>query len=163
MAEVYLTPETLHPTAASSFANILQYKLHSLLCVVGFRHGTRGLGEFPGPGWRCHFAQTFPLRRRGHPTGGFHWLTADPRPGVKIDLRQLPLNADPRFISRGWCHTEKQQTARENNHGGLRFYICPIQRWPNQAGGGPVGAEDEEEEVWSWDELAQYLQFEAEL
>ncbi|KAL2164674.1 hypothetical protein VTH06DRAFT_3891 [Thermothelomyces fergusii] len=37
-----LTPQTLHPTAAESFADILRTSLRSVLCLVGFRYNTRG-------------------------------------------------------------------------------------------------------------------------
>ncbi len=164
---LYLTPETVHPIAATSFTEILHYKLRSVLCTIHFRHPTRGLGESLVQQWRYHFAQTFPLRRRGNPTGAFHWLTADPRPGVTIDLRQVPFDTDPRFIWEGWCDLERawgitraQQTARQKNRDGFRFYICPSQHWPEDDRTGTVGVDDEMEELWSRDELAQYLQFE---
>ena len=167
--ELRLTPETVHQVGATSFREILHYKLRSVLCTVHFRHATRGLGEFLVARWRYHFAQTFPLRRRGPSIGAFRWLTADPRPGVSIDLRQVPFDIDPRFICRGWCElerawgiTEAQRTARKNRAGGFRFYICPTQYWPKDNRTGTVAAEDETEELWSRDELAQYLQFEVE-
>ena len=167
--EPYLTPKTVHPIAAASFTEILHCKFRSVLCTIHFRHKTRGLGEFLVQQWRYHFAQSFPLRRRGNPTGAFHWLTADPRPGVDIDLRQVPFDTDPRFIWQGWCElerlwgiTEAQRAVRQQNHGGFRFYICPSQHWPEDDRTGTVGAEDEIEEVWSRNELAQSLQVEEE-
>ncbi|KAH6844720.1 hypothetical protein B0I37DRAFT_327466 [Chaetomium sp. MPI-CAGE-AT-0009] len=168
--QVHLTPARLHPVAAASFTDILRNKLQSLLCIIGFRNfRTRALGEFPAPGWRFHFPQTFPLRRRGNPTGVFHWLTADPRPGVEIDLRQVPLNTDPREISRGWSElehafgiTQTQRAARENNPDGFRFYICPAQFWHAHEGTATIGAEEEQEDVWSRDNLARFLKYEAE-
>ncbi|KAL2170620.1 hypothetical protein VTG60DRAFT_4633 [Thermothelomyces hinnuleus] len=106
---VPMTPGILHPVAAKSFADILRTRLRSVLCVVGFRHPTRGLGEFPVKDWHFHFAQTSPLYRRGHPTGAFHWLRADPRPGVEIDLRQVPLDlfVDTDHLSRSWEELER--------------------------------------------------------
>ncbi|KAH6838346.1 hypothetical protein B0I37DRAFT_387563 [Chaetomium sp. MPI-CAGE-AT-0009] len=174
--EVYLTPGTLHPDAAASFADILRHKLRSLFFVIGFRCPTRGMGVFPSRNWRFHFAQTFPLRRRGHPASAFHWFEADPRPGLDLDLLQLPLSNDPRELSQGWRRlesafgiTQEERAAREKHHDGFRFYICPTQKWPTQAmrrANGTItfheGDEEEEEEVWSRDEMAQHLQFEAE-
>ena len=78
-ANVYLTPAILHPATAASFADILRRRLRSLLCLVRFRSPTRGMGDFPLARWRFHFAQTFPLGRRGRQTGSFDWLPADPR------------------------------------------------------------------------------------
>ncbi len=157
--QVHLTPASLHPVAAASFTDILQNKLQSLLSVIGFRHRTRGLGESLAADWRFHFAQTFPLRRRGLPTGVFHWLTTDPRPGVEIDLRQLPLRADPRDISRDWCELERAfgitQTQRATR---FRFYICPTLSWSYQDGAG-----EEQEEVWSRGKLEGFLEHEAEV
>ena len=148
-----MTPASLHPVAAASFTDILRNKLHSLLYVVGFRNSTRALGEFPAPECRFHFAQTFPLRQRGHPTGAFHWLIADPRPGVESDLRQLPLDADPRDISRRWRQlelafgiTQTQRVTNENDLYRFRFYICPSQFWLAREGTATVGAEQEPEE-----------------
>ncbi|KAH6636525.1 hypothetical protein F5144DRAFT_182956 [Chaetomium tenue] len=159
---VNLTPEMLHPAAATSFADILRHKLRSLLCVVDFRGSTRCMGAPPlGGGWRCHFAQTFPLRRRGHIAGGFHWLQTDPRPGVELDLRQLPIKDDPHLMLRNWRRLEQlfgvtrnQQATRENgDERGFRLYVCPTKDW---------SMETEEEAVWSRDELVQHLQSEAE-
>ena len=78
-ANVYLTPAILHPAAAASFADILRRRLRSLLCLVRFRSPTRGMGDFPLARWRFHFAQTFPLGRRGRQTGSFDWLPATTR------------------------------------------------------------------------------------
>ncbi|KAK3293708.1 uncharacterized protein B0H64DRAFT_327382 [Chaetomium fimeti] len=181
---VNLTPEMLHPAAATSFADILRYKLRSLLCVVDFGRSTRGMGAPPlGGGWRSHFAQTFPLRRRGHVTGAFHWLQADPRPGVDLDLRQLPIKDDPHLMLRNWRRlehlfgvTRNQQANRENNDDcGFCLYVCPTKNWStldmHRIGGAGMRwatrwnvqeMEAEAEAVWSRDELAQYLQYEAE-
>lgn len=163
---VPLTPAAIDPAAARSFTDILGRRLRSVLCVMPFRSGVRAMGEFPASKWHCHFAQTFPLRRRGHATGAFHWLPADPRPGVEIDLRQLPLCNDPRRLARGWERleqafgiTEEQRTARgDDSEGGFRFYICPHIAW---SGPQPVdGVAGEEKEGWR-EELEQHLQFEA--
>ena len=178
-AQVFLTPDVLHPVAAASFANILRQKLHSLLCLVTFQSSTRGVGMSPIPKSRFHFAQTFPLRRRGNTTGAFHWFEVDPRPGVELDLRQLMLSDGPSTILQGWRQleqafgiTKEQQAARENDHpsSGFRLYICPSQTWPTSLTrrmneSTPFnrrGEEDEAKVVWSRDELAQYLQQEAE-
>ena len=162
-----LTPAILHQSAATSFADILRRKLRSLLCVVGFRRPMRGLSEFPLGRGHVHFAQTFPLRRRGHPTGTFDWLLADPRPGVELDLRYIPIDEDPESMLRAWRELERGfGVTRENDHGGVRLYVCPTQRWPTQRMNGIVWRntleEDAAEEVWSRDELAQHLQYEAE-
>ncbi|KAL2146622.1 hypothetical protein VTI28DRAFT_3121 [Corynascus sepedonium] len=176
---VNLTPEMLHPAAAASFADILRYKLRSLLCVVDFRGSTRGMGAPPlGGGWRSHFAQTVPLRQRGHVTGSFHWLQADPRPGVELDLRQVPIRDDPHLIVRNWRRlehlfgvTRNQQATRESDDDcGFCLYVCPTKNWstPDMQRTGGAGTwnvremEAEAEAVWSRDELAQYLQYEAE-
>ena len=174
-----MTPEMLHPAAATSFADILRSKLRSLLCVVDFRGSTRGMGAPPlGGGWRSHFAQTFPLRRRGRVTGAFHWLQADPRPGIELDLRQVPIEDDPHLILRNWRQlehlfgvTRNQQATRENDGGcGFCLYVCPTKDWSTlemqrmvRTGAGYVRQmEAEAEAVLSRDELAQYLQSEAE-
>ncbi|KAK3291058.1 uncharacterized protein B0H64DRAFT_349857 [Chaetomium fimeti] len=160
--EVHLTPASLHPVAAASFTEILRNKLHSLLQVIHFRNSKRGLGEFPAPGWNFHFAQTFPLCRRGNPIGSFHWLPADPRPGIEIDLRQVPLGVDPRDSWRGWCQLEHAFGIAQRATGGKdgnksRFYICPTQFWPDTA-----DTQEQQEEVWSRGELVQFLDREAE-
>ncbi|KAL2014984.1 hypothetical protein VTK56DRAFT_6634 [Thermocarpiscus australiensis] len=166
---VPVTPGILHPAAAKSFANILRSNLRSVLCVVGFRHHTRGLGEFPAENWYYHFAQTLPLCRRGHPTGAFHWLRTDPRPGVELDLRQLPLGPfdNPHHLSRGWEEleyafsiTRERRAARENgdNNAELRFYICPTMHWPAQTMMHGITTPEEE---GSREELAKHLRFEA--
>ncbi|KAK4100560.1 hypothetical protein N658DRAFT_516620 [Parathielavia hyrcaniae] len=182
---VNLTPEMLHPAAATSFADILRYKLRPLLCIVDFRGTTRGMGAPPLGGGRSHFAQTFPLRRRGHVTGAFHWLQVDPRPGVELDLRQVPSMDGPHLMLRNWRRlehlfgvTRNQQASPENDDGcGFCLYVCPTKDWsaPNrQRMDGGHGArawnhywnvremKAEAEAVWSRDELAQYLQYEVE-
>ena len=101
-SDILSTPATLHP-AAASFADILQCRLRSVLFAVGFRRRYRGLGSFPQHLWHEYrFAQTFPLARRDHPAGAFRWLDADPRPGVDVDIQNMPLGDDPREIARGW-------------------------------------------------------------
>ena len=173
-----MTPEMLHPAAATSFADILR-KLRALLCIVDFRNDSRGMGAPPlGGGWRSHFAQTFPLGRRGHLTGACDWLQADPRPGVELDLRQLPIRDDPHIMLRNWQRLERlfgvtrnQQVSRENDNGSsFRLYVCPTTSWPTQGmqrlNGGETwderDMEPEAEAVWSRDMLARYLQYEAE-
>lgn len=164
-----VTPGILHPAAATSFANTLRSSLRSVLCVARFEYHTRALGELPVKQWQYHFAQTIPLCRRGRPTGDFHWLRTDPRPGVELDLRQLPLrhSDDPHRLSRGWEELERafgvtreQRAARESgddNNAGLRLYICPTVRWPT-AMMHEVLVPGEE---GSREELARYLQVEA--
>ncbi|KUI61478.1 hypothetical protein VP1G_08678 [Cytospora mali] len=111
-----LIPAILHPTAALSFAIILS-RLRSILCVVGFRGCMRAVSDqmlWP------HFAQTFPLRRRGSPTGAFDWLESDPRLGVQLDLRRVALDGDPRCVARAWDKLEKafgvERTKAEVQH-----------------------------------------------
>ncbi|KAH6618340.1 hypothetical protein B0J18DRAFT_276327 [Chaetomium sp. MPI-SDFR-AT-0129] len=176
LGSAHLHPELLHPAAATSFADILRHKLRSLLCVTRFRNSSRYKG-FPMIGGcaRIHFAQTFPLRRRGHSTGGFHWLQADPRPGVELDLRQVLLPDDPRFLLQNWRKMEhtfgvtrnQQPTRRENDDdgGSCSFYICPTNPWSKPLPGHIVvdraaarEAAAEADAVWSRDELAQYLE-----
>lgn len=122
---------------------MLQRTLRSVLFVIGFREGHyRGLGEFPSSEvYKFHFAQTLPLARREHPAGAFHWLDADPRPGVDIDIRQLPLADDPRLLARGWKQLERAfgiTRAAEQQPGACdlagdaepRLYVCPCLTWP---------------------------------
>lgn len=129
------------------------------------------MGEFPVRNWHYHFAHTFPLRRRGHGTGSFQWFDTDPRPGVELDLRQLPLEDDIRPLPQIWERlehafgiTEEQRAARDDNNsnnnggGGFRFYICPTINWPSwsQRFHHPSTAEE-----GSREELAEYLRYEA--
>ncbi|KAK3940184.1 hypothetical protein QBC46DRAFT_459121 [Diplogelasinospora grovesii] len=152
-----LTPAILHPVAAASFADMLRSRLRSVLCVIGFRSRMRGMSEFPGLSWRYHFAQTFPLRRRGLPAGGFHWFETDPRWGVHLDLGQLPLDSDPRGLARGWEELEKafgiSERAEDDE---FRFYICPTLRW-----GGLQRVGQTPPPEGSREELAQHLREEA--
>ncbi|KAH6641879.1 hypothetical protein F5144DRAFT_482231 [Chaetomium tenue] len=173
---VHLTPETLHPVATASFSDILRSQLRSLFFVIGFRFDTRGMGSTPATNWRFHFAQTFPLHRRGNPVGRFHWFGADPRPGLELDLLQVPFNSDPRGLLEGWRRlesafgiTQEHRIAQEKQPNGFRLYICPTHRWPSYSVlmasgittfGGPE--DGEEQEVWSRDELAKHLEFEDE-
>ncbi|KAK3306715.1 uncharacterized protein B0T15DRAFT_492244 [Chaetomium strumarium] len=180
---VPLSPAILHPTAAASFTDMLRRTLRSVLCVVGFRHQTRGLGEFPTANWRYHFAQTFPLCRRGNPTGTFRWLATDPRPGVELDLRQLPLNAydEPHCISQRWQELKaafsltngqgapqagknkdnnnntNNSNRDSNSNDGPRLYICPTQKWPSSLAPQDFIRPGEE---GSRQELARHLRFE---
>ena len=152
-SDILSTPATLHPAAAASFADILQRRLRSVLFAVGFRRCYRGLGSFPQHLWHEYrFAQTFPLARRDHPAGAFRWLDADPRPGVDVDIQNMPLGDDPREIAPGWrlleqafgvarpTEPQQQQTARHDdddvNKAGtarLRLYICPRIDWPSDS------------------------------
>ncbi|KAH6840636.1 hypothetical protein B0I37DRAFT_219690 [Chaetomium sp. MPI-CAGE-AT-0009] len=161
--EARLTPAVLHPAAATSFADILRRSLRSVLCITNFRSRLRGMGEFPTSKWHYHFAHTFPLFRRGHGAGSFHWFDTDPRPGVEIDLRQLPLQDDPRPLPQAWEQleqafgiTEEQRAARDSHGGGggFRFYICPTVSWPAQFE-TPTPVEE-----GSREELAGHLRFE---
>ncbi len=124
-----------------SFTNILQHVLRSILFITRFRTCYRGLGEWPSrEGYQCHFAQTLPLDRREHPAGGFQWLETDPRPGVDIDIRQLPLGGDPRVIVRGWKRLEQAfgitraaeqppppggRNDMTRDAGRFQLYVCP--------------------------------------
>ncbi|KAK4150792.1 hypothetical protein C8A00DRAFT_36580 [Chaetomidium leptoderma] len=116
--------------------------------------------------------------RRDHPAGAFHWLKADPRPGVEIDIRQLPLGQDPRRLARDWKQLEQvfgitrpteqqhqQQAARDKaGTAGLRLYVCPRISWPKTAT-QPQEREEEEEEEEEEEgpraELARHLREEA--
>lgn len=110
-----------------------------MLCIVGFRARQRGLSEFPSsPEYLYHFAQTFPLARpRAIADGALHWLETDPRPGVEIDLRQVPLAFDPRELASAWKRLEQafgitteEQAAQDKARIGRRLYICPVLDWP---------------------------------
>jgi hypothetical protein len=165
-----LSPANLHPAAASSFTEVLRDRIRSLLCMSNFGvSNVRAVRGCRGEDWRGHFAQTFPLHRRGRPTGAFHWLPADPRPGVEIDLRQVPVGEDPDVMARDWRRlehafgiTEQERASREESPGRFRMYFCPTQdRWPIWRP-RPVCTVDKEGEVWSRDELAHHLKCEAE-
>jgi len=128
---VLFDPAMLHPVAAASFANMLQTKLRSVLCVVNLRDSRRGAPEEPfSSGMRYHFCQTIPLRRGGPPMGALDWLEADPRPGVEFDLRQLSLGHDPRALARCWERLEKAFGLGAWAKGDdFRLYICPTIHW----------------------------------
>ncbi len=68
---------------------------------------------------------------------------------------------------RDWQELERRfRVTRETDHGSVRLYVCPTQRWPTQRINGIVWRntleENAAEEVWSRDELAQHLEYEAE-
>jgi hypothetical protein len=161
-----LVPAILHPTAATSFAEILRSgRLRSVFCVVGFRGPMRGMTDFPMPGWRYHFAQTFPLRRRGAPAGAFNWFETDPRPGVELDLSQVPLSSDPRCLARAWGELEKafgveRRRTSTDNDDNFAFYICPTLPWPSSGQLMPGSVQRLPE--GSREELAEHLRQEAE-
>lgn len=157
---VHLTPAALHPTAAASFADILLHRLRSVLCPIGFRSRSRGLAELPTNNWRYHFAQTFPLCRQGHPTSAFHWHESDPRPGVQLDLRQVPFADDPRNFTRSWELLEQAFGITKEQRAGseFQFYICPAIRWPQRQ---LVGINTVQEQGGTREELAKHLQWEA--
>lgn len=132
---VFLTPRSLRiPAAAASFAETLGQKLRSVFCLIDFQCSTRGMSALAWnastTGWRQHFAQTFPLHRHGRPAGGFAWLAADPRPGVELDLRQLPLGESPQALAHGWRQLPRAFGVAAPQ---LRVYICPAQPWPTDA------------------------------
>jgi hypothetical protein len=145
------TPAMLHPVAAASFTDILGNRLRSVLCVMGFRSHLRGMTDLPVERGGCcsHFAQTFPLHRRGFPIGGFDWLTTDPRPGVQFDLQHVPFSEDPRRYAEGWKTLEKMfGVAERAEDDGFRFYICPAMAWHGWNGrAGQAGTEGEREEL----------------
>ena len=99
--------------------------------MIGFKGNSRGLSDFPLT-HNYHFAQTYPLARRSHPTGAFHWLQEDPRPGVEMDLRQITPYFDPQYLVGGWRGLEQafgitgehQAAAGTKSDGGLRLYVC---------------------------------------
>ena len=99
--------------------------------MVGFNASNRSLSDFPLT-HHYHFAQTYPLARRSHPTGAFHWLQEDPRPGVEMDLQQITPSPDPRHLVGGWRRleqafgitAEQQAAAGDKADGGLRLYVC---------------------------------------
>ncbi|KAK4033117.1 hypothetical protein C8A01DRAFT_19911 [Parachaetomium inaequale] len=126
-----LNPGILHPAAAASFAAILQSRLRSVLWVVYFGDQKRIIPETSlGPGMRYHFAQTFPLHRRGLPAAAFDWLEADPRPGIEFDLCQLSIPCDMRGLARGWERLEGAFGIGKRAEGDeFRFYICPAVDW----------------------------------
>jgi hypothetical protein len=109
-----------------------------------------------------HLAQTFPLRRRGNPTGTFDWLDSDPRLGVQLDLRRVALDNDPRRVARAWEKLEKafglERIAISTDDNNLSFYICPSICWPGQS---QLGAEVQYLPEGSREELAEYLRREA--
>ncbi|KAK3304760.1 uncharacterized protein B0T15DRAFT_252523 [Chaetomium strumarium] len=152
-----LTPSDLHPAAAASMTDILQRRLRSVLFAFRFRSCYRGQGEFPpSRAFALHFAQTIPLARRDHPAGALRWLEVDPRPGVDIDIQDLPLGEDPRLLVRGW--TELEEAFGVTRPAGPRLYVCPRIRWPEYE-----RDEDENGEGAPWRvELARHLREEDE-
>ena len=152
------TPAALHPTAAASFARILQHELCSVLFLVPFRDCHRGIALFqerdhrgnfniPSDGDQWHFAQIYPRGRRDRSAGSFDWLDADPRPGVEVDSRHMTLGYDPRCLARNWKQLEQsfgitrpadQPQQQHQQHevttkaiaAGPRFYVCPSMIWP---------------------------------
>jgi hypothetical protein len=100
---------------------------------MGFRNNRRGMGEF-----RCeeyHFAQTFPLCRRGNnTTGGFRWFESDPRPGVEFDLRQVtPRDEIPRLVY-AWKDLERTcGVGQRNGIDQFQLYVCPTLQWPTHS------------------------------
>lgn len=110
-----------------------------------------------------HFAQTFPLRRRGSPIGAFDWLESDPRLGVQLDLRRVALDGDPRCLARAWEKLEKafgvERISKSTNDHDLSFYICPNLCWPGQL---QLEAEVQHPPEGSREELAEFLRREAE-
>ncbi|ROW01880.1 hypothetical protein VMCG_05571 [Cytospora schulzeri] len=173
-------PDDLNPTAATSFADILRSsRLRSVFCILKFMSCMRGWNPFPSRGWRSHFAQTFPLQRRGSPAGAFDWLETDPRPGVQLDLSQVSLTRDPRSLARSWENLEKAfgvirpepgSETSANSNKDFSFYICPTLFWPpddqqlpgEEAQGPPEGSREElaghlRQEVDHWDRKRQYI------
>jgi hypothetical protein len=129
-----LSPSRLHPAAAESFSEILRGRLRSLLCVTEFHSRVRGIGDLKG-GIPFHFAHTFPLCRRGPPASAFSWLETDPRPGIDVDLANVPLSEDPRHSARGWELMEQAFGIGERGADDpFRFYICPSLNWPRGIG-----------------------------
>ncbi|OIW30945.1 hypothetical protein CONLIGDRAFT_574104 [Coniochaeta ligniaria NRRL 30616] len=122
-----LTPPLLHPLAAASFTDILSTHLRSLFFAMNFRNSRRGMGEFSSE--KLHFAQTFPLRRRGNPTGAFVWLDTDPRAGLEFDLVQVTPMETIANLLHVWNDIQK---AFGVDGGGvkLRLYVCPALQWP---------------------------------
>ena len=136
-----LVPNHLHPIAAVSFTNILKHTLRSVLFAIHFQSCYRGPGEHEWPlrkGHGYHFAQTFPLARREDSAGAFHWLDADPRPGVDVDIRRLWLGEDPDLIVGAWQRLEKAFGITRVAEGGCdmagdagpRLHVCPRLLWP---------------------------------
>ncbi len=173
----FLDPRSLRsPVGAVSFAEILGQKLRSVFCLFDFQCSTRGMSPLPtGVFPAAHFAQTFPLHRRGRPLGGLAWLAADPRPGVELDLRQLPLSVSPQAVAHGWALLQRAFGVTNPD---LRVYICPAQHWPLDNMGlvptmptiddsasmtGWERAEAEARAVWTRAELESHLQYEAAL
>lgn len=154
-----MTPASLHPLAAASFADILRSRLRSVLCRTGFRHNRRGMGEFTVE--RYHFAQTFPLCRRGNSTGTFLWLKSDPRPGLEFDLRQVrPEHQIPPLV-KAWQALEKAFGIEERSPDDrFRMYVCPSLDWPTRRDWSQPHWEDLPAEKWRT-ALALHLRQEA--
>lgn len=115
---------------------------------------------------RFHFAQNFPLFRRGAPTGGFLWLESDPRPGLEFDLRQVMIRDKIPPIVGAWKELEKAFGIEERSPDGpFRLYVCPSLVWPRRGNGAlprdDMGDEDETSEGFRH-ELALHLEREAE-
>lgn len=155
-----VTPTTLHPVAAASFAGILRSRLRSVLFVINFRDRMRGIPETPIMSRMAyHFARTFPLRRRGLPAGAFDWLPTDPRPGVEFDSRQVALAEDPRRLVSDWQKMEQAFGIAERTP---HLYICPSLDWYYRpCSRGSTWEDDSLPPQWSRAELAQHLDEEA--
>ncbi len=148
-----MDPARLHPSAAASFADILQRRLRSVLLMLRFKSCYRSVGVIPRmpPLDVAHFPQNFPLARRDEPAGAFDWLDVDPRPGVDIDVKQLPIPAVVGGLIGAWKHLELRfgvgNPTQQANHQqpqqgptacepapapGPRLYICPNVGWSEQ-------------------------------
>ncbi|KAB5566541.1 hypothetical protein GE09DRAFT_1284308 [Coniochaeta sp. 2T2.1] len=130
-----LTPSIIHPISAFSFAEILRRRLRSLMCTMPFRDNRRDMGYMGGE-HGMFFKQTYPLCRRGNPTGVFRWLETDPRPGVQVELKETKPAAMIETIFYAW---KKLEVAfgihRRSADDRFRFYICPAINWPTKGAG----------------------------
>lgn len=80
---------------------------------------------------RYHYAQNFPLCRKGAPTGNFLWFASDPRPGVALDLREVGLHDHIPTLARAWKELEKAFGIEERSPDDrFRIYVCPSVDWP---------------------------------
>lgn len=104
---------------------------------------------------RYHFAQNFPLCRRGAPTGGFLWLESDPRPGLEFDLRQVMTRDEIPAIVGAWKELEKAFGIEERSPDDrFRLYVCPSLVWPRR--GNRVAPHDDMEEEDLTSEIFRY-------
>ncbi|KAK3309865.1 uncharacterized protein B0T15DRAFT_375087, partial [Chaetomium strumarium] len=127
------SPTTIHPVAAVSFAEILQYTLRTVLQPVPCNGPFRIQPTVDGD--KSHFAQTMPLHANQRwdrfGTGNIRWLETDPRWGVEHDLGAVSFRRNPLTCLWSWEDMERAFGIAERvPDDKFRFYLCPYIHWP---------------------------------